>query len=251
MSASSPGGVPLGYATPGDTLERLDFFDERYRTHVCLVTGSSGSGKTVAVNALLARNLARGATGYLIDRSSSEDEGGSTRHAGHYEQLAAADPRCAHHPLRRRPAPGDPQPLGRLRPRARARVQGRIPRRAAHAADRRPQRSRPARARRPGAHAAGPRHRRRLRPLRPDRRAAARAAALRAAATPRPRAGRRRAGRRRDASPRNTGGSPSGCTPTSATDRPRGSPISRPRSRPARRWCCLTSPACPTRSPAR
>jgi hypothetical protein len=91
-SASSPGGVPFGYATPGQTLERVDLFDPGYRTHVCLVTGSSGSGKTVAVNALLARNLARGATGYIIDRSSSEDEGGSTRHAGHYEQLAALIP---------------------------------------------------------------------------------------------------------------------------------------------------------------
>ena len=87
-SASSRGGVPLGYADPGGTLERVDFFDERYRTHVALVTGSSGSGKTVATNLLLARNLAQGATGYIIDRSSSEDEGGSTRHAGHYEQLA-------------------------------------------------------------------------------------------------------------------------------------------------------------------
>jgi hypothetical protein len=91
-SASSPAGVPLGYATPGQTLERVDFFDPQYRTHVCLITGGSGSGKTVSVNALLARNLARGARGYLIDRSSSEDEGGSTRHAGHYEQLAALVP---------------------------------------------------------------------------------------------------------------------------------------------------------------
>ena len=91
-SASSRAGVPFGYAAPGQTLERVDFFDERFRTHVCLVTGSSGSGKTVAVNALLARNIARGATGYIIDRSSSEDEGGSTRYAGHYEQLAALIP---------------------------------------------------------------------------------------------------------------------------------------------------------------
>lgn len=91
-SASSPDGVPLGYALPGQTLERVDFFDARYRTHVCLITGGSGSGKTVSVNALLARNIARGARGYLIDRSSSEDEGGSTRHAGHYEQLVALVP---------------------------------------------------------------------------------------------------------------------------------------------------------------
>jgi hypothetical protein len=91
-SASSAAGVPIGYAVPGQTLERVDFFDPGYRTHVALITGGSGSGKTVAVNALLARNLARGATGFIIDRSSSEDEGGSTRHAGHYEQLVALIP---------------------------------------------------------------------------------------------------------------------------------------------------------------
>jgi len=91
-TATARGGVPLGYAIPGQTLERVDVFDERYRTFVTLVTGSAGSGKTVSVNALLARNLARGAVGYIIDRSSSEDEGGSTRHAGHYEQLAALIP---------------------------------------------------------------------------------------------------------------------------------------------------------------
>jgi hypothetical protein len=105
-SASSQSGVPLGYATPGNTLERVDFFDARYRTHVALVTGASGSGKTVTVNALLARNLARGARGYIIDRSSSEDEGGSTRQAGHYEQLAQLIPgaRTVHFGARERDA---------------------------------------------------------------------------------------------------------------------------------------------------
>ncbi|MDA0167166.1 hypothetical protein OM076_43300 [Solirubrobacter ginsenosidimutans] len=91
-SASSRGGVPLGFATPGNTLERVDPFDPRYRTHVVLVTGASGSGKTVTVNAVLSRNVARGARGYIIDRSSSEDEGGSTRQAGHYEQFAQLVP---------------------------------------------------------------------------------------------------------------------------------------------------------------
>jgi hypothetical protein len=91
-SASSEGGAPLGYASPGQTLERVDFFDEGFRTHVALITGGSGSGKTVAVNALLARNLARGASGFIVDRSSSEDEGGSARQAGHYEQLVALVP---------------------------------------------------------------------------------------------------------------------------------------------------------------
>ena len=58
-SASSRAGVPLGYSIPGHTLELVDFFDSRDRTHVALVAGASGSGKTVAVNALLARNLVR------------------------------------------------------------------------------------------------------------------------------------------------------------------------------------------------
>jgi hypothetical protein len=105
-SASSRGGVPLGYALPGQTLERVDFFDPRYRTHVALVTGASGSGKTVAVNALLARNLARGARGYIIDRSSSESESVHARHAGHYEQLAQLIPgaRVLHFGARERDA---------------------------------------------------------------------------------------------------------------------------------------------------
>jgi hypothetical protein len=123
-SASSHSGVPLGYALPGQTLERVDFFDARYRTHVALVTGASGSGKTVAVNALLARNLARGARGYIIDRSSSQDERASTRHAGHYEQLAQLIPgaRVLHFGARQRdailnpwdvPDPGSP-PAGKV-----------------------------------------------------------------------------------------------------------------------------------------
>ncbi|MQA75691.1 MAG: hypothetical protein GEU88_15350 [Solirubrobacterales bacterium] len=85
-------GVPLGYAVPGQTLERVDFFDPRYRTHVALITGGSGSGKTVCTNAVLARNIARGARGWVIDRSSSEDEGGTTRAAGHYEALVELVP---------------------------------------------------------------------------------------------------------------------------------------------------------------
>ena len=86
-SASSRGGVPLGYAIPGRTLERVDLFDPAYRTHVALITGASGGGKTVAVNTMLMRNLARGAQGMIIDRSSSEDAESGVREAGHYEAL--------------------------------------------------------------------------------------------------------------------------------------------------------------------
>ena len=77
---------------PGKTLERVDLVRRALPHARRAGHRRSGSGKTVAINALLARNLARGATGYIIDRSSSEDEGGSTRHAGHYEQLAALIP---------------------------------------------------------------------------------------------------------------------------------------------------------------
>ena len=86
-SASSRGGVPIGYAIPGNTLERVDLFDPAYRTHVALITGASGGGKTVFVNTTLMRSLARGAQGMIIDRSSSEDAETGMREAGHYEAL--------------------------------------------------------------------------------------------------------------------------------------------------------------------
>ena len=86
-SASSRGGVPIGYAIPGNTLERVDLFDPAYRTHVALITGASGGGKTVFVNTTLMRSIARGAQGMIVDRSSSEDAETGIREAGHYEAL--------------------------------------------------------------------------------------------------------------------------------------------------------------------
>ena len=86
-SASSRGGVPIGYAIPGNTLERIDLFDPAYRTHVALITGASGGGKTVFVNTTLMRSIARGAQGMIVDRSSSEDAETGIREAGHYEAL--------------------------------------------------------------------------------------------------------------------------------------------------------------------
>jgi len=82
-SASSPGGIPLGYALPGRTLERIDPFDPAHTNHLMLVAGITGSGKTMATIILLIRALAQGATGFIIDR------------AGHFAFLASLIPGAA------------------------------------------------------------------------------------------------------------------------------------------------------------
>ena len=76
----SPGGIPLGYALPGRTLERLDPFDERHPNHLLLINGMSGAGKTMSAIILLARAIAHGASGFIIDR------------AGHFAYLASLIP---------------------------------------------------------------------------------------------------------------------------------------------------------------
>ncbi len=76
----SPDGIPLGYALPGRTLERLDPFDEAHPNHLLLINGMSGAGKTMAAIILLARAIAQGAGGFIIDR------------AGHFEFLASLLP---------------------------------------------------------------------------------------------------------------------------------------------------------------
>jgi hypothetical protein len=82
-SASSPSGIPLGYALPGRTLERIDPFDTAHTNHLMLVAGITGSGKTMATIILLIRALAQGATGFIIDR------------AGHFAFLASLIPGAA------------------------------------------------------------------------------------------------------------------------------------------------------------
>ncbi len=82
-SCGSPGGIPLGYALPGRTLERLDPFDAAHPNHLLLVSGMTGSGKTMAAIILLIRALAQGASGFIIDR------------AGHFEFLASLIPGAA------------------------------------------------------------------------------------------------------------------------------------------------------------
>jgi TraG P-loop domain len=71
----SPTGIPFAFADPGRTVERLNFYDEEHANHTLLISGHSGSGKTMTANVLLSRSLAVGARGFVIDR------------AGHYETL--------------------------------------------------------------------------------------------------------------------------------------------------------------------
>ncbi len=79
-SCGSPQGIPLGYALPGRTLERLDPFDPAHPNHLLLINGMSGAGKTMAAIILLARALAQGASGFIIDR------------AGHFDFLCSLIP---------------------------------------------------------------------------------------------------------------------------------------------------------------
>ncbi|MGA2163207.1 MAG: hypothetical protein ABSH36_01915 [Solirubrobacteraceae bacterium] len=82
-SCGSPDGIPLGYALPGRTLERLDPFDPAHPNHLLLINGMSGAGKTMAAIILLIRALAQGASGFIIDR------------AGHFDFLASLIPGAA------------------------------------------------------------------------------------------------------------------------------------------------------------
>ena len=79
-SCGSPDGIPLGYAQPGRTLERLDPFDPEHANHMMIVAGRSGTGKTMTVNILLIRSLCRGLNAAVIDR------------AGHYQFLVSLIP---------------------------------------------------------------------------------------------------------------------------------------------------------------
>jgi DNA helicase HerA-like ATPase len=79
-SCGSPTGIPLGYALPGRTLERLGPFDPLHPNHLLLINGMSGAGKTMAAIILLVRALAQGASGFIIDR------------AGHFDFLCSLIP---------------------------------------------------------------------------------------------------------------------------------------------------------------
>jgi DNA helicase HerA-like ATPase len=79
-SCGSPGGIPLGYAQPGRTLERLDPFDPAHDNHLLVVNGKSGTGKTMTTILILLRILARGGRGFIVDR------------AGHFDFLCSLVP---------------------------------------------------------------------------------------------------------------------------------------------------------------
>ncbi len=93
-----PEGPILGFSDPGGTLERVNPFDRLFSTHVTLIAGPSGGGKTVASNALLERAIAQGMRGWIVDRSSTRNEDGTARTQGHYDALLSLVPgaRCIH-----------------------------------------------------------------------------------------------------------------------------------------------------------
>jgi hypothetical protein len=80
-------GLLLGWSDPQRLLVRVNPFDSLLQTHVTLVCGPSGGGKTVATNALLARAISQGMRGFIVDRSSTASEDRSQRAQGHYEPL--------------------------------------------------------------------------------------------------------------------------------------------------------------------
>jgi hypothetical protein len=80
----SPEGIPLGYAHPGRTLERLDPYSPDHPNHIMVINGRSGTGKTMTTILLLIRAMARGATGFIIDR------------AGHFAFLCLLIPGALH-----------------------------------------------------------------------------------------------------------------------------------------------------------
>ncbi|MDW5598840.1 hypothetical protein VSS74_31065 [Conexibacter stalactiti] len=75
LGCGSPSGIPFAFSDPGRTLERLDPYDRTHANYTMLVNGRSGSGKTLAANVIVARCIAQGARGFVLDR------------AGHYNVL--------------------------------------------------------------------------------------------------------------------------------------------------------------------
>jgi hypothetical protein len=87
-----PGGLVLGTADPGGTLERLDPYDPQFATSLTLIVGRGGGGKTVTSILLAARFLAQGGRIYITDRSSTPDDSGDTTGTGHYDTLLSLIP---------------------------------------------------------------------------------------------------------------------------------------------------------------
>ncbi|RKQ90501.1 hypothetical protein C8N24_0306 [Solirubrobacter pauli] len=84
-SCGSPGGLVLGYADPGRTLEHLDPFDPFHDNGTLIINAKSGGGKTFLVLHLLVQALTHGAQAAVIDRS-----------AGHFKFLCSLIPGAQH-----------------------------------------------------------------------------------------------------------------------------------------------------------
>ena len=87
-----PGGLILGTADPGGTLERLDPYDRQFATTLTLIVGKGGGGKTVTSILLALRFIAQGGRIYITDRSSTPDDRGATGGTGHYDTLLSLIP---------------------------------------------------------------------------------------------------------------------------------------------------------------
>ncbi len=82
--ASSPQGIPLGFSSPGETVQLLNFWDPAHTNHALVINGKSGSGKTLCTIALVSQLLCHGAQGVVVDR------------ADHYAFLASLIPGARH-----------------------------------------------------------------------------------------------------------------------------------------------------------
>ncbi|HEY4281330.1 MAG TPA: hypothetical protein VGM91_24170, partial [Conexibacter sp.] len=67
-NVGSPEGIPFAFSV-SRTLERWNPVDREHANQVTLISGRSGTGKTVTCNTLLVRSIAHGARGFVIDRA--------------------------------------------------------------------------------------------------------------------------------------------------------------------------------------
>jgi hypothetical protein len=74
-SCGSLSGVPFAFSEPGRSLELLNPYDRVHANQVLLISGRSGSGKTMCANVIVSRCVAHGARAFVLDR------------AGHYSVL--------------------------------------------------------------------------------------------------------------------------------------------------------------------
>ena len=87
-----PGGLILGTADPGGTIERLDPYDRQFATTLTLIVGKGGGGKTVTSILLACRFIAQGGRIYITDRSATPDHRGDGTGTGHYDTLLSLVP---------------------------------------------------------------------------------------------------------------------------------------------------------------